>query len=274
MCEILKAVFNGVRRVIFVVVDFVVILVCLPIGLPFLLYEKITRSKYKRNMHAQDATLVLIHGTGVNDFQWGMAKFYLRVQNIHYITVNYDYSQPVRKSCQDVMDQIVDQVRGDSSSSQLCKKHKLSLVGHSQGGLIARLLHNHYHKQEHHHISVNSFVLNAPQNGSKLLNRVNKLRNGTAAHKDMEHNSEFIQYYRSYCDVDINVFEIAGVNDFVDSSTAFMRCKDSKHRYYAWGSHYSTAVNPFLWFCYIIPRVKGTLAGFAEDELSLAYQQV
>lgn len=77
-----------------------------------------------------ERVVVLIHGTGVSDWEFLAAKFYLFVMGIPFWSVKYDYRQAIRKSCDDVTKQI-EKLKGDSGCNGVV------LIGHSQGGLIA-----------------------------------------------------------------------------------------------------------------------------------------
>ena len=70
-------------------------------GVPFLAYEKVRGLTFDDDTSRPIA--VLIHGTGVTAWQWGMAKLYLYFAGIPYHCVNYDYHQPVRTSLHKVL---------------------------------------------------------------------------------------------------------------------------------------------------------------------------
>ena len=84
-----------------VLIDLALVAAHSTFGFPFLAYEKIRRLNYDSVVSMP--IVVLIHGTGVTAWQWGVAKAYLYACGIPYHCVNYDYHQPVRTSLHNII---------------------------------------------------------------------------------------------------------------------------------------------------------------------------
>lgn len=145
----------------------------------------------------------------------------------------------------------------DCEHADLDKPRNISLIGHSQGGLIARLLHNHYKKEPERKINVKTtFILNSPQKGAPILNYINRWTQSpeTGAHRDMEHKSDFIKYHNEFCTNNDNLYEIISKNDIIDPKFARLACDEDKC-YDSWFGHYFISVNVFFWTRYIAPKL-------------------
>lgn len=217
------------RLLLFVFVDFILILCLFPIGILFLAGPRNVEFGNKT-----DKLIVLIHGSGVGEWQWNVAKAYLCLFRLSHMTVGYDSSKRVDISCQNVWEQIP-------------LDREVALIGHSQGGLIARSIANNLN-------ATKIFFLNTPQKGSPLLDWLypieeNKIRSDSDI--DMRYGSDFIKKLPT--ELKSETFEIVGINDFVrDSQSIFY----GKNIYHSWFGHYFSAVNPYLWIQYITPELK------------------
>jgi hypothetical protein len=182
--------------------------------------------------------VVLIHGTSVNDWQWAVAKLYLYLFNIPCMTVNYNSKQPINESCDEVFNQIM------SANNE--KNNDIILIGHSQGGLIARKIHDQVNSKM-------TFLMNTPQKGAPILNWMypNK-SNQPCSRDDMKFDSEFIKSLPILKNFE-NIHEIVGLNDAISIEHCISY---GKHVYFGWTGHYYSAVNPLLWLNYIIPAIK------------------
>lgn len=209
----------------FYIVDFISIGLLSPIGLIGLLINS-------KNTTINEYVVILIHGTGVSDWQWGVAKAYLYFANIGFKSVKYNYAQSITKSSDDIMEQIP-------------QNKKIILIGHSQGGLIARNIANRINTKK-------LFLLNSPQKGTKLLNELYPNEyNHECSYKDMKRDSNFIENLPQVNDAN-TVYEIVGLNDFIDYNDCIVF---NKNVYKSWFGHYFSAVNPYLWIKYIIPNI-------------------
>ena len=139
-------------------------------------------------------------------------------------------------------------------------KRDVILIGHSQGGVIARWLFNSRDKHSLRFNFHSIFLLHAPQSGAYIANVRNRLLSpmfgqANQALQDMETNSTFSRLYEERCvDDGGNVYEVSGRCDYVDyHRSAFWKTKH--RRYLSWWGHYYPAVNAMLWFRFIIPRL-------------------
>lgn len=214
--------------------------------------------KWVKNIHVKglDTLVVLIHGSGVSSFQWGLAQIYLWSKGIEHHCVDYDSSRPIMESIEDVKRQIM-------AAYNPARHRDVALVGHSQGGLIARYLYNDRDTNMDNITNVyisQVYTLNAPQQGAKIATTRNILYNflgwsSSDASRDMEPDSDFIKLYTSICD-DKRAFVVSGKFDFVSKESALWKQGDKDKRYTGWSGHYASAVNPFLWYNFIIKNIK------------------
>lgn len=230
-----------IRYSLTAVVDFSLVAVFGLSGIAYLLIGSPTIKPKSKN----DNIVILIHGSGVSDWQWAVTKMYLYLAKIPFHSVKYNYCQSIHISCDDVSDQIID-------VSQKHNNNNVVLIGHSQGGLIARSIYNNNNFK-----SNMMFLLNTPQKGAPILNW---LYPDPVVHKypdslnDMRPESQFISELPNENDIDDEfVHEIIGQNDFVGADNCIFF---GKNVYKSWFSHYYSAVNPFLWFNYIIPKIR------------------
>jgi hypothetical protein len=213
----------------FIFIDLALVALFSVIGIIYLILGSPT-IKNKNNK-----LVILIHGTGASHWQWAVAKVYLYVKGIEFMSVSYNSDQEIIKSCEDVINYI-----------SLFKENKdIILIGHSQGGLIARSIH---HKIQ----SKMTFLINTPQKGAIIINWLfpNKLEENNSLN-DMRCDSDFINNLSSLKDSD-NIYEIVGLNDFIRPEHCICL---GKNIYFSWFGHYFSAVNPILWFNYIIPNI-------------------
>jgi hypothetical protein len=250
------------KQGLFIVVDAISILpFAMVIGFPYLL---IGPSSYNSsNPKNKSKIVVLIHGSGVRDWQWAVAKLYLHISKISFMSVNYNSELPIEISSDIVFEQItkhlnkINQVKTLVESNECKEKeNEIILIGHSQGGLISRLIHNRVKSKM-------TFLMNTPQKGACLLNWLypNNGENHPCSRNDMRPNSEFLQ---NLPDADPNeICEIIGTNDVVLESESIhfgnlphQILNNEKHVYRSRFGHFFCAVNPYLWFSYVIPLIK------------------
>jgi len=205
--------------------------------------------------------VILIHGTGVKSWQWGVAENFLRNHNIEYDSVNYTYTNSIKDSICEVHTQI----------EKICKKRNcidVILIGHSQGGLISRWIYNTYDKTNNKYNVIKNFSLNAPQTGTSACKLRNKLLHycniiPDNSFRDMEPDSEFINEYQSVC-VDTDSFLVAGRLDFVEQSSALWGSRNKSKKYITFGGHYYSAVDPKMWHNFIIPNITNEYNNYSE----------
>lgn len=210
--------------------------------------------------------LVLIHGTGSAPWQWIVARSYLRdAQLTHVFAVTYESRNRVDDSFQSVWEQVAE---------RLPEETDVVFIGHSQGGLIARMVYERA-RSEFETTKFKVFVLHAPQHGTKAAGMWNGLLTSLGMRtrvkpsmKDMEKNSDFVDRYRDMCaqstEPDPNVFEAAGSLDFVWPAEAFS-CAPESNRFTGDYSHYSAMVSKALWEEFIIPNIISTCTAHDAD---------
>jgi pimeloyl-ACP methyl ester carboxylesterase len=234
--------------------DFAMIAAASPLGLLHLVGEWLGVEALPAAAHTP--LVVLIHGTGAAGWQWAVACSYLKARRVPFYCVDYDSERPIAESADDVFAQV-------RAVVEARRPGRLALVGHSQGGLIARLIHNRWRKEAVLDTQlVSTFLLHAPQHGTRAANLWNTTLRAVGlgsrvkrSMRNMEHASRFAQTYQRYCDDDGGrVFEVAGTGDFVEPSEAFWKCA-SDRRYLSNRCHYAAAVDPQLWTEFIIPRI-------------------
>lgn len=182
--------------------------------------------------------VILIHGSGTSHWQWLVAKFYMYIFGVSFVSVQYNYLQSIKLSCDDVVEQILPLLQSD---------RKIILIGHSQGGLIARSIFPKINPQM-------LFLLHTPQKGASILNCLYPETNEPTSSNDMRLGSKFIK--NLYFPIIKHAYEVVGINDFV----RHYECIDyGMNVYTSWFGHYFSAVNPYLWITHIIPIIKTTL---------------
>ena len=222
------------RITLFILIDFGMIILISPLFLLLFSFVNII----KKNNNNKNTIVVLIHGSGVKGWQWIIVEKYLYYYNIPYKSVNYDSSQKIYKSCQDVMEQII------SIDNCSIDKKNVVLIGHSLGGLIARVISSKMKIKL-------LFLINTPQNGAIVINWLDSGASLSPAAYDLRYGSEFITHLPApnAC----QVHEIVGINDFIRPEHATTH---GKNVYMSYFGHYFSAVNPYLWFGYIIPLIR------------------
>jgi pimeloyl-ACP methyl ester carboxylesterase len=222
----MKSTSTLIRIIAFIFIDLLLILLFAPFGLIDLwFFDK------DRVVSDRENLIILIHGTGVSDWQWSIVRLYLRFFDRQYISVRYDSHQHIMKSCLSVL-------------TQIPKDVDLTLIGHSQGGLIALYLHKYLLKGVKE-----TFLLNTPQRGASIINWLYNGDSLSDSVKDMRPKSEFI---KSLQDIKLmgNIHEVMGLNDYVRKDECVVHHEDV---YLSYFGHYFSAVNPYLWLTCIIP---------------------
>jgi pimeloyl-ACP methyl ester carboxylesterase len=217
------------RLLSFIVIDFTLIVLFAPIGLIYLLFGPKSKTD-------GDQIIILIHGSSVSDWQWAIAKFYLYISGLSFISVKYNSSQSINESRNQVLNQIN------------LRDKDIIIIGHSQGGLIARKIHNQLGSKM-------TFLMNTPQKGASLINWLGPETLEPSSRNDMRVGSEFIKNLPNVNSETIH--EIVGINDFVRDYEATVF---GVNVYKSWFGHYFNAVNPYLWFSYVIPKIKSLMA--------------
>lgn len=206
---------------------------------------------------AERPLVILVHGTGAAPWQWVVARSYLREAGIHSKCVTYASEQPLQASAVDVVNQVRQLMRENQRiHANSCKRVPTVLIGHSQGGIIARLVLNRVP-----HIN-RVFLLHAPQQGATAASAWNRtlrlLGLGSMVKrsmKDMAPDSEFVAWYKTVCAADDpRVYEAAGDRDYVRPDEA-LTVKDEGRKYVGNYGHYSAVVSKLLWDEFIIPNI-------------------
>lgn len=197
--------------------------------------------------------VILIHGTGVTSWQWGVVENYLRNHELESAVVDYDSTNSIKDSIRDVQAQIEDICR-------LRGKNNIILIGHSQGGLISRWIYNESRANNTSYNVIKNFSLSAPQKGThlcKLRNEVMEYLNkeSNISLYDMEPSSEFIKEYKTIC-IDTDSFLTSGRLDFVGQESALWGHNDDTRKYITFAGHYYPAVDYHMWHNFIIPNIK------------------
>lgn len=220
------------RVISFILIDTILIGVFSIIGALFKAFGPFT---YINDLNTP--LVILIHGSGTGHWQWLVAKFYLYICGINFVSVKYNYLQAINLSCASVLEQLA-----PYTNTKL--NRKLILIGHSQGGLIARAISEHIHPTM-------LFLMHSPQKGASLINWMYQECETTDSNNDMRQGSKFIR--NLHFPLLKHVYEIVGINDFV----RYYECIAYKQNVYkSWFGHYFSAVNPYLWLTHIIPCIK------------------
>jgi len=242
-------------------IDFSLVGLASLIGFPYLLYEKLMKIDHIQNISTTQANkplVVLVHGSGVGNWQWAMAKVYLAMYKIPYYCTSYDYTQSVDQCVEEVYRDLTLKLKDQEGQQGQGEQREIVLIGHSLGGLVSRLLHN---KEDSTLRIVKTFILHTPQNGVYIANVRNKLfRNRgytiTQSMTNMEVDSDFVKEYKERCqnENDSEIYEVAGRCDYVDPKFVFWKC-EKENKYLGWFGHYYPAVNPFLWLGFILNKL-------------------
>jgi len=225
------------RLLSFIIIDILLIVVFSPLGIIYELFFSFINSAKLNNK--SKIIIVLIHGTGISSIQWLVIKLYLYISSINFVVVDYNYNQRINKSCIDCIKQI-DDLNVD--------KRDVILIGHSQGGLIARNIHYKVNSKA-------TFLINTPQKGASILGWLypygseGNINPKDESLLDMKVDSCFINELPK---TNSTFYEIVSCNDFVRSYECI--CQNT-NVYYGFFGHYFNAVNPFLWFYFIVPAI-------------------
>lgn len=204
--------------------------------------------------------VILVHGTGAAPWQWVVARGYLREAGLHSKCVTYASEQAIQASTVDVANQVRQLVRESDALHDMLHTGSgtvpIVLIGHSQGGLIARLVMNRISRV------ARVFLLHAPQRGATAAGAWNRALRlvglGSLVKRsinDMDPGSEFTKWYQSQCvENDPRVYEAAGSADYIVPEEAFT-VTDEARRYVGDYGHYSAVVSKILWTDFVIPNV-------------------
>ena len=207
--------------------------------------------------------VVLIHGLRCLPQAWVFARQWLKEHGMgEVLMVKYDYNQSITKSCQDVWQQI---------RENLPAGIKLSFVGHSLGGLVARAMISHEDclpRDENGAVDeglVNSissvFSLASPLRGVIIINAISELLDENEVfppvYSDMQVGSDFIEKFRQGSIARKHVtdlYELASLNDpLVDPRLALTDARGVKHRMIlGTAGHALPVLNKGLWKKHII----------------------
>lgn len=222
-------------------IDFSLILI---FGVPIILFKTIKNTK----VHNKDSPIVvLIHGSGVRSWQWIAAECYLWSKNIDHMTVDYNSQNSILFSTIAVKNMM---------KKENCDNKPIITIGHSQGGVISRMLYNDPEINV-----IKNFSLHAPQTGAEITKVRNDLYDLIGVKHwlkqsayDMEKESEYVRNYMQKVK-DTDSFVANGLIDFVEEESALWNSKPS-HRFTSWFGHYYPAINPLLWYEFIIPNIE------------------
>ncbi len=230
--------------VAFMFIDYLMIIA---IGLPcLLLFSTLELIKKPKERDGDTIRVILIHGSGSSSWQWIIVRKYLDYYSIPHKTVNYDSKQKIRDSCEQVIEQFDPE---EIDGKNIC------LIGHSLGGLIAKIIACEYMKQQPNIL----FMINTPQRGAIIINWLEPYpRLEECVTNELRFGSDFI---KNTIDIAKNVnltketeiHEIVGKYDFIRPEHSQMY---EKNVYMSYSGHYFSMVNPYLWFKYMIPKIE------------------
>lgn len=238
----------------FMFIDYLLILVigvpCM--GIVYVLNKLIRSCSWKRirgtyeEIKDRDRNLlvVLIHGSGGGIWQWFIVRTYLDYHEIPYLIVKYNSARRINESCEEVYKQL-----DGINDKDIC------LIGHSLGGLIAKILACKYMKRK---IQPKALVMiNTPQQGVIVINWLEPVprRPLDCLTNELRHGSDFINSMPGLDELEkeTQIYEIVGEYDFVRPEHSIM-CRKNVYRSYS--GHYFSMANPYLWFWYMIPMLK------------------
>ena len=262
-----------------VVLDFALITVFAVPGLIFKKFKNLTVKNREKPL------VILIHGSGITSWQWGIAQIYLWSKNIEHATVDYDSSRNIDISVKDVADQIK-QILGRKNRLNMysdylhldndfrahnCFNRPIILIGHSQGGLIARQIYNQYNGKTspntltpegvYNNLNIEKvFILNSPQLGAQIAHQRNMAfaffgSPCKGSSLDMVPNSSYVKRYKEICNDEEDTYVVCGHLDFVENYSALWNQTNKNRIYKSYFGHYFSAVNPLLWYSFIISNV-------------------
>jgi pimeloyl-ACP methyl ester carboxylesterase len=212
--------------------DIILVITFTIIGILFKLFKNINVNNKSRPI------IILIHGTKLPLIGWTAAQIYLWSKNIESKVINYELLNSIELSVKSVVDQINIIKQNNKYNRQII------LIGHSQGGLIARQIYNQYK-----YLNIKKvFILNSPQLGYKILEKKYK------AIYDMYYRSPYMRQYRSICK-DRETYMVGSYLDFNDMKSSLWGQDDQKKKYKCYLGHNNSLINPFLWYNFIIPNL-------------------
>jgi triacylglycerol esterase/lipase EstA (alpha/beta hydrolase family) len=237
-------------------VDLAAVATMAVVTLPFLLC---CDGSHSHRPQAAAPLVVLVHGSNVSPAEFILACMYLRRAGIPYYCAAYNSRQPVNESVEEVRVHVRTELRRR-------RQPGVVFVGHSQGGLIARLVARYFdqrHQQsEGHGKAVPSvrlvILLNAPQKGARLAYARGWITRAagfavSGAYRDMTPGSAFLKGYAAptaYVE-QFPLLEVSGCMDHINSeesrSPSTIRSKWRPRHYTSWFGHNFSAVNPVLW---------------------------
>lgn len=198
--------------------------------------------------------IVLIHGTSGGPWQWIFANQCLISAGFESHCMSYASENRIAKSAALLFKDLCELAAGT--------QRPFVLIGHSQGGILARMLYEQC-KEEENMLCTKVFILHAPQKGTKAARMWNGLLAsvGLDSHvkdsmRDMEDGAEFVRFYEQCCvkPDDPNVFEAAGSKDYVQAKEALFSSLPA-NRYIGDYGHYSAMVDKKLWTKFIVPNL-------------------
>lgn len=219
-----------------------------------------------KNDPAVKKGLVLIHGTGTDGAsQWPAVESWLKEAGIiNVLTVNYNSHQKIKLSCADIWKQV---------RERFSPEDELLVIGHSQGGLIARALVDHKECRESENKQnpkiTSVFCLNAPLKGSLMVDLLDPhKKEGQEFHDsyyDMSTESSFIEELKEGITENqfsvksgIRILEVVSENDtFVHPSYSYSYGTENVISLGIPGAgHFTAAIHGSFWRYTLIPEIK------------------
>jgi len=231
------------------VIDLSSLLTVAILTLPYLLFFDRSHAK------EPDPSLplvILVHGTNASPLEYLAVQWYLRVRRIPHYSASYKSWRSIHQSVEEVATHV-------KAEMDLQEHQGLVFVGHSQGGLIARMLSRQFSEEGRGHDVRLCVTLNAPQQGARGATYRNAVTRGmgkvpTQSYQDMDPGSDFIQnYIDSVEDETFDTFETSGFIDFLGFREA--ETGHARYRYRSFFGHNFCSVNPWLWTQHLCPLI-------------------